>query len=73
MKLSYKLWLLIYRFVPFNRDGKLIFEPYKGFIYDIEMLKMLESKHMSNDLYEIANLKRRIIENKIKWKHGERW
>jgi hypothetical protein len=58
VKLKYKLWMLVYKRVPFNKEGKLMFEPYKGFIHDIKAIEDLEA---------------RIKDNSRKWKRGDRW
>lgn len=44
MKLKYRLWLWLYKQLPHNRGGKLIFEPYKGFIVDLFSIKELENQ-----------------------------
>jgi hypothetical protein len=49
MELKYLLWLWFYKYLPYNKDGKLIFEPYKGFIYDLYSIADLENQ--LNELY----------------------
>ncbi len=44
MRLKYRLWLWFYKYLPYNKDGKLIFEPYKGFIYDLYSIEDLEDQ-----------------------------
>lgn len=44
MKLKYTLWLWFYKYLPYNKDGRLIFEPYKGFIYDLFSIENLEDQ-----------------------------
>ncbi|MDY0129056.1 MAG: hypothetical protein RBR63_02545 [Methanosarcina vacuolata] len=44
MKLKYILWLWFYKYLPYTKDSKLIFEPYKGFIYDLYSIEDLEDQ-----------------------------
>ncbi|GEM_PF-4146571 len=52
MRLKYTLWLWFYKYLPYNKDGKLIFEPYKGFIYDLYSIADLE--YQLNEVYDFA-------------------
>jgi hypothetical protein len=75
MKLSYKVWLVGGPLLPFNKEGKLIFEPYKGFMTDLHELKYLENEMKSGRKLKSAvdNLELKIMNNTTKWKQGQRW
>lgn len=79
MKLSYVFWLNIGKYFPLNSDGKLIGEPYKGFIVDVAQLNNLEVQiraHCTNTeslITQRADLEAKIQYNKQLWKNGSRW
>lgn len=75
MKFSYKVWLIVGSILPFNENGKLIFEPYKGFMSDLHKLKYLENEMKNGRQLKstVDNLELKIINNTMKWKQGERW
>ena len=69
----------------YTRDGKLIGEPYKGYLYDKHLLDntphtiFIEESHgFDTRLIEIYNPEYTQLENyiesqKFKWKCGTRW
>jgi hypothetical protein len=75
MKMSYKLWLLFGDILPFNGSGKLVLEPYKGFMSDIHELKFIENeiKQHRKQPHDKAVLENKINTNTTRWKQGERW
>lgn len=75
MKFSYKVWLAVGPILPFNKEGKLVFEPYKGFMADLHELKYLENEMINGRQLKSAvdSLEFKIMGNTMKWKQGERW
>lgn len=75
MKLTYKIWMIFGPLLPLNSEGKLIFEPYKGFMTDLHELKYLENEVKNGRQLRniIDELELKIINNSMKWEQGERW
>jgi hypothetical protein len=75
MKLYYRFWMAFGSILPFDRDGKLIFEPYKGFMSDLHDLKYAENetKHGRQLITNVQEIEYRIVHNTVKWEHGDRW
>jgi hypothetical protein len=75
MKSSYRIWLNTYTHIPYGRSGKLIGEPYKGFIFDINELDLIEKRGYSceGDHQKYIDIENKIQYNTLLWKSGVRW
>lgn len=43
MRFYWEVWLAVHKYLPYTKGGKLIFEPYRGFIWDLVELSQLEN------------------------------